>query len=192
MIDLEPPIRRAKAADGRALADLINIAGEGLPEHFWRQMAAEGEDPWELGARRQGQKAEEGKVFVADEGAGVLAALTGYPIPDLPDPVPAGEDPLIVPLLELENEAPGTFYVNVLAAYPEARGRGLGTRLMQLAEKIARENGISAMSIIVADGNSGARRLYERLGYREAARRAIAKSTWTCDSDDWVLLVKRL
>ena len=65
-------------------------------------------------------------------------------------------------------------------------------RLLALAEDLAREQDLSAMSLIVASGNAGARRLYERTGYVEIARRAIVKEGWECDSDEWVLLVKRL
>ena len=48
------------------------------------------------------------------------------------------------------------------------------------------------MWIIVASGNTVARRLYERTGYVETARRAIVKGGWECDSDTWVLLLKTL
>ncbi len=92
----------------------------------------------------------------------------------------------------MENLAPSTWYVNVLAALPEHRGRGFGARLLALAEDIARDQKLPAMSIIVASANDGARRLYERTGYVEVARRAIVKNGWDCDSDEWVLMVKRL
>jgi ribosomal protein S18 acetylase RimI-like enzyme len=192
MIDLNPPIRRATATDAAALADFINMAGEGLPLHLWQQMAAEGEDPWVIGRRNQVKKAEDGKVFVVDEGAGAVAALMGYPILAIPEPIADDEMATIRPLIELENLTPSTWYVNVLAAYPEERGRGHGARLLELAEDIAREQNLRAMSIIVASGNAGARRLYERTGYAETARRPIVKDGWECESDEWMLLVKQL
>jgi ribosomal protein S18 acetylase RimI-like enzyme len=192
MIDLKPPIRRATAADAAALADFINIAGEGLPLYLWSLMAAEGEDPWEIGRRRQAGKAEDGQAYVIDEGAGAVAGLSGYPIPAVPEPAADDEPAMIRPLIELENLAPSTWYINVVAAYPEQRGRGHGTRLLALAEDLARAQGLSAMSLVVASGNAGARRLYERNGYVEVARRAIVKDGWDCDSDEWVLLVKPL
>ena len=188
MVTLSPPLRRATAADAAALADLVNFAGEGLPEYLWNQMAAEGEDPWELGRRRQALKAAEGKIFVVDEGAGAVAALTGYPTPAEPESLP--DEPMFRPLQELENLAPSTWYVNVVAAYPQERGRGHGTRLLALAEEISRDLGLGALSLIVADGNAGARRLYKRMGYGETARRAIFKGGWACGSDQWVLLIK--
>ena len=192
MIDLKPPIRRATAADAAALAEFINFAGEGLPLYFWRQIAGDGEDPWEIGRKRQVERMEAGTAFVIDEGGGAVACLTGYPIPATPEPVADDEPDIFRPLIELENLASSTWYVNILAAYPEHRGRGFGVRLLALAEDIARNQKLSAMSIIISSGNEGARRLYERTGYVETARRPIVKDGWDCASDEWVLLVKRL
>ena len=44
----------------------------------------------------------------------------------------------------------------------------------------------------MSDANVGARRLYERSGYRETARRAKVKDDWPGEGHDWVLLVKPL
>jgi ribosomal protein S18 acetylase RimI-like enzyme len=85
---------------------------------------------------------------------------------------------MFVPLQELENLAPGTWYVNVLAAYPEMRGQGLGTALLALADKLAADTDRRGLSLIVSDANTGARRLYERTGYREAGRRTKVKEDW--------------
>jgi ribosomal protein S18 acetylase RimI-like enzyme len=80
--------------------------------------------------------------------------------------------------------------VNVLAAYPEQRGKGCGAALLALADRIAAEGGRRGMSIIVADANTGARRLYERSGYREVASRPMVKEDWQHPGRDWVLLTK--
>ena len=192
MIDPRPPIRRATVADAAALARLVNFAGEGMPLYFWRRIAGDGEDPWEIGRRRQGERVADSTIFVVDEGGGAVACLTGYPVPAFPEPVGADEPDIFRPLAELENLAPSTWYVNVLAALPEHRGRGFGARLLALAEEIARDRGLPAMSLIISSGNAGARRLYQRTGYVEIARREIVKDGWECASDEWVLLIKRL
>lgn len=192
MVALTPPLRRATAADGAALAELVNMAGEGLPEYLWRGMAAPGEDPWEIGRRRQAQKTETGQIFVVDAGAGAVASLTGYAIPGQPEPIPDDMPAIFRPLQELENLAPSTWYVNALAVCPAARGRGHGSRLLVLAEALAGEAGLARMSIIVASANTGARRLYERAGYAERARRPLVKQGWQCESAEWVLLGKLL
>jgi len=96
------------------------------------------------------------------------------------------------PLQELENLAPDTWYVNVLAIRPQFRGAGLGTRLLAHADDIASRRGHRGLSVIVSDANRGARRLYERCGYEEAASRAMVKEAWVNEGQNWVLLMKTL
>jgi ribosomal protein S18 acetylase RimI-like enzyme len=110
----------------------------------------------------------------------------------MPEPPPANLPPIVVPLQELEDLVPGTWYVNVLAAYPAHRGKGYGTALLGLAEQLARQTRRRGMSIVVADTNTGARRLYERCGYREVARRRMVKDGWEHPGSEFVLLTKRL
>ena len=99
---------------------------------------------------------------------------------------------LVRPLVELESHAPGSWYVNALAAYPEFRGQGLGTRLLSEAEAIAHGTGAAVVSLIVAEANEGAKRLYERTGYRESARRRLVPFPGLGHSGDWVLMTKPL
>jgi ribosomal protein S18 acetylase RimI-like enzyme len=190
MIPLERPFRLANRQDAKALADLVNFAGEGLPYYVWSQMAEDGEDPWEIGRNRQESKAEEGQIVVVDTGNGAIAGLTGYAIGHEPEPIPEDLPVLFRPLLELENLALGSWYVNVLACYPQHRGQGHGTRLLELAERIAAADGLNLMSVIVASNNAGAKRLYERQGYNEAARQPCVRDGWETDADEWVLLIK--
>ena len=190
MIDLKFPLRIATAQDAAVLAELVNHAGEGMPEYLWTSMAAADEDPWEIGRKRQEKKAEEGQIFVVDEGKGAIAGLTGYAISADPDPLPDDMPAMFRPLQELENLAPATWYVNVLAALPDHRGQGWGTHLLDLAEAIARDEDLSGLSLVVADNNDNARRLYERVGYRERARRTMIKEGWRSEGDEWILLVR--
>ena len=85
----------------------------------------------------------------------------------------------------------GTWYVNVLATYPEHRGSGYGAGLLSIAEQLAADAGRTGMSIIVTDANTGARRLYERNGYTGLATRPMIKESWENPGKNWVLLVKR-
>jgi ribosomal protein S18 acetylase RimI-like enzyme len=192
MIRLEPPLRVATEADAGELADLVNFAGEGLPLHVWTGLATAGEDPWEIGRARQRDKARDGRVVVVDLGQGAVASLTGYAIG--PEPEPVGDDmpALFRPLQELENQSVDSLYVNVLACYPDYSGHGYGSLLLKAAEDIARDAGIGRMSVIVADTNRGARRLYARQGYREVAIRRCERGGWQTKTEHWVLLIKGL
>ena len=194
LTELQTPLRAATPDDAEALAELINFAGEGLPLYLWEKMAEPGETAWQVGQRRA--RREEGgfsyrNTVVLEQDGRIAACLVGYGLPDRPEPIDYDVMPaMFVPLQELENLAPGTWYVNVLAAYPEQRGRGHGTVLLAQAERIAARDGKAGLSIIVASANEGARRLYERCGYTETARRPMVKEDWENPSDEWVLLVK--
>jgi ribosomal protein S18 acetylase RimI-like enzyme len=118
--------------------------------------------------------------------------LIGYSIPEQPGPVPADIPAMFVPLQELENLAPDTWYINVLGVRPQFRNQGLGARLLEEALMIARSLGKRGVSLIVADGNQGARRLYERSGFRERASRGLIKEGWNSESENWLLLVREL
>jgi ribosomal protein S18 acetylase RimI-like enzyme len=51
---------------------------------------------------------------------------------------------------------------------------------------------LSGLSIIVADNNTGARRLYERSGYHELARRPMIREGWITPGREWILLTKTI
>lgn len=178
------------------MAQLINIAGEGMPLYLWTNMAAADETPWDIGQERA--KRETGSfsyrnTVVLEHGGEVVAALMGFPLPDEPEPVNYDEmPPMFVPLQQLEDLAAGTWYVNVLATYAEYRGKGFGSGLLAVAEQLAADTNRSGLSIIVSDANTGARRLYERSGYIEKATRPMIKESWDNDGENWVLLARPL
>ncbi|MEM9222951.1 MAG: GNAT family N-acetyltransferase [Pseudomonadota bacterium] len=184
-----PPLRLARPDDSPALAQLINFAAQGLPLYLWKTPGEPGEDPWERGAKREAERASLGEITVIDKGHGVEASMTAYALREM-RPVTDEVSPILRVLKELENEAIGTWYINVLAAFPHARGKGYGARLIGHAEAVAADEGLRGVSIIVADANHGARRLYERLGYRETSRKPMVKNGWENPSTDWLLLEK--
>lgn len=195
MTALRPPLRPAALADAAVLAELVNYAGEGMPLYLWERMAGPGESAWDVGrkraARDTGSFSYRNAVVI--EHAGKCAgSLIGYAIADQAAPIGSDMPPMFVPLQELENLAPSTWYVNVLAVVPELRGHGLGAQLLQLADDTGRAQGLSGMSVIVSDTNAGARRLYERHGYRLAATRTKVKEGWQNEGREWVLLTKEL
>ena len=194
MVELSPPFRNATAADAAALAELVNMAGYGLPLFLWSRMAKDSEDAWDVGRRRarraEGSFSYRNAVMVEEAGK-VVSCLTGYALPDEPEPIDYDAMPaMFVPMQELENLAPRTWYVNVLATYPEHRGKGYGARLLAIAERLAADTKRAGLSIIVSDANAGGRRLYDRSGYREIAKRPMVKDGWEGPGENWVLLVK--
>jgi len=193
MSSLRPPFRQATPADATVLAELVNYAGEGLPLYLWKGMAAPGETAWDVGrkraARDTGSFSYRNAAMIEHDGR-CAGALIGYAIAAEPEPIASDMPPMFVPLQELENLAPSTWYVNVLAVLPELRNRTLGAQLLDLADETARAQGLKGMSVIVSDTNAGAQRLYERHGYRVAATRTKVKEGWQNGGKEWVLLTK--
>ena len=65
------------------------------------------------------------------------------------------------------------FLMDGIFVAPEARGRGVGTRLLDAIAEEARARGYQEVRLDVVDGNTRARALYERKGYRAVARHSI-------------------
>ncbi|WP_299609997.1 GNAT family N-acetyltransferase [uncultured Tateyamaria sp.] len=168
--------RPAETGDALSLAKLIDIAGEGIPNWLWSHSAEAEQSALDVGvnrARRTTGGFSYTNARVAERFGDIVGMVLMYPIATMPD---ADVDELpqpIVPFVELEQLSVGTWYVNALAVLPHARGLGIGTALMADAEQAARCNGYDWLSIQVYEQNSGAVRLYERLGYSLAARSPV-------------------
>ena len=188
-------IRPATRDDALPLAEFIDMAGEGLPRYLWASMAEPGKSVWDVGVRRA-LRSEGGfsylNAYVAEIGTKAAGTVIGYQLSDVPVEIGPDFPPMFAPLQELENEAAGSWYINVMAVDPAHRGKGIGGMLLAHAENLARSSGNTQMSLIVFNQNLGARRLYERFGFREIAQRPIIKEDWECESDYSVLMVKSL
>ena len=188
-------IREATPEDAPALAKLIDIAGEGVPSWLWAQMAAEGQSPIEVGeqrARRDSGGFSWRNALVSERGGQIAAMVLGYRIDAPSEEDRAGIENLpetLQPFVELEHRSAGSFYVNALATLPGRRGLGLGSALMRAAETKAKAQGISLMSIQAYEQNTGAVRLYERLGYRRAETRPVLSHPCQPYYDGRVLLL---
>lgn len=68
---------------------------------------------------------------------------------------------------------PDCVEVNHLYVLSNARNRGVGGSLIGAAEARCRERKLEQVGTGVADDNSGAARLYERLGYRDSGDRYV-------------------
>lgn len=189
-------IRDATTDDASHLAFLINLAGEGLPEYQWRQMAGERQDPLTVGALRASR---EDSLFsyrharIAEIDGHIAGMLLSY---QLPDPYATGDlesSPSVIrPLVELEAMVPGSWYLNAIATYEQFRGRGVGTALMAECDSFASAARARKLSLIVASENQGALALYQKLGYLEIASRPLKVFPGGPDGGEWLLMVRSI
>jgi len=195
--------RPARPADATDLALLLDIASRRLVSWRWSTLAAPGQSSFEVGRQRiltlTDNQAHFANWLVAEAGgqtgAGgqTVGALNAHPVPaTLEQADLAGLDPVFHPLLELEPLTAGTFYIMAAAVFAEHRGRGHGTGLLDHASGMARDLGLTRLSLMTESFNTGARRLYQRYGFRDAARRAFVPFPNAQETGDWTLMVKDL
>jgi GNAT superfamily N-acetyltransferase len=99
--------------------------------------------------------------------------------------------PFLAPIMELVREVPSCWYISMLGVYRAWRGKGVGTLLLDVAERKATETGSSGLALIVEDLNSGTRRLYERRGFAVRASRPMAHlPQGGPKGQGWLLMVK--
>ena len=187
-------IRPATLDDCLAIAELAQIAGDNIPGYFWAEAQRPGQSLLETGAE-QARSATANfsyrNALLACEGDAVAAMLLAY---RLPDAAANADDPLdfpefVRPMVELELCVPDSFYINMLAAFPHYRGRGAGSALLAEVDRLARAANCSLISIQVFARNTGALRLYRRLGFRQVKRLPIVGSDYH-PADDILLLTR--
>jgi ribosomal protein S18 acetylase RimI-like enzyme len=191
-----PIIRPARLADACALAVLVDIAGEGMPAFMWGTLKSPGQSVLEFGRERAARETggfSYKHAVVAEIGGEVAASLVGYRLDDPYDLGILAETPEIVrPLVRLEAKAPGSWYVNVLATFPEFRRMGIGGQLLAVAQGKAREQGAPFLSVIVGSWNEPAARLYGGAGYSALAREPAILFPGCPHKGDWVLMLRPL
>jgi ribosomal protein S18 acetylase RimI-like enzyme len=189
-------IRPATKRDALHMAALADIAGHGMPLWVWSRSREKGQSVIEVG-RARAMREEGGfsyrNAHVLEQDGEIAGMHLGYRQPEameLGDTSDMHE--VFRAMTELEAEAPGSWYVNIIGVFPEYRGHGLGTRLLAHAEDLAGAAGARQMSLIVESENEGAWRLYERNGYAEKARRPYVRFPGSTHDGDWVLMVKEI
>lgn len=177
---LDPPFRWARKEDARAVAELVAIAGAGIPTYLWEKAARRGQSALDVGtaraARDDASFSYRYAVLADAAGTRAVGLLLGSVLTErtAQDRTALATVPaLLRPMIELEHAAPGTWYVNALAVRAPHRGGGLGTRFLGLARALARTAGCDTVSVQVFAQNTRALRLYERCGFRTVARRPI-------------------
>lgn len=125
---IQPPFRRATIQDAGTLAQLVEFASEGLALYLWTKLAGAGHDPWHVGRGRVGSEtgglSYRNAVLVEHAGR-TVSGLISYPLADRSEPISHDLPAVLAPLHELMSLAVDTWYIHVLAAYPEHRGNGL-------------------------------------------------------------------
>jgi GNAT superfamily N-acetyltransferase len=69
---------------------------------------------------------------------------------------------------------PRMWFLEIVYVRPAARGRGVGVELIREVARRAQDAGVEMLELEVLESNEGARRLYDRLGFRTVERSLAA------------------
>lgn len=184
--------RPARKDDCAAIAALYSISSDGVADYIWTQLAEPGEDILDVGRRRYEREGTafsyENCTMVEIDGE-IVGMLVAFPMHV--EPSGAGEsDPVLAPYSKLEED--DSYYICGMALFPEHRGLGIGSGLLALAEEQARRKGLEKLSLLVFEQNDGAKRLYDRAGYREVDRAPVHPHPLIHYTGDALLMVKEI
>ena len=194
-------LRPARAADAEALAQFTVAAGHGVMEVLYGGLVP-GQSTLQTVLERRishaGGFAEWPLWVVAEaDGGNVLGGVNAFPH-DVFDIAP--RDPLIgddrraalANLSALEQRARGTYYLNLIAVAPQVRGRGVGALLVAEAERQARAQRFSRLTLSTFAADAGLMRFYAACGLTVIGTAPIEPHPALEHGGDWALLAKDL
>ena len=192
-------LRQAHKNDAADLAILDDIAGHGISSWFWRKAKrdGEGDNALEIGRERF---RDETSVFgwknatVAHEEEDILGSVTSYVMEALGSSEQQfkRDASTFVPIFELFDEVVGDWFIDSLAVYREARGRGVGSMLVDDSLEKAKSSGADRASLVVEDSNHAARQIYETRGFVRRSSRPFIEYDGPSETKEWLLLTVEL
>ena len=187
-------LRDATPDDARALAELIGIAGAGIPQWLWSTMIQPGESELDVGeqrARRTTGGFSWTNAMVATHGDATIGMILGYPI-GADDSDLAALPPILRPFVELERLVPGSWYINAFAIYEPWRSRGVGSRLLDATRARARAAGCQQISVQTFSATPRSEAFYLRHDFCRVDSRRLPQPSPCHYDGETVLLVCHL
>ncbi len=163
--------RAARREDCRSIAALYSISSDGVADYIWAKSVKPGEEILDVGERRYER---EDSVFsyqnctIVEVGGEVAGMMVAFPMISSDE---VDEDPVLAPYSRLEED--NSYYICGMALFPEHRGKGIGHQFLAMAKQQAKIRGFDKLSLIVFEQNAEAKRLYEKVGYKEVDREKI-------------------
>lgn len=176
-------IEKGQPSQAADIVMLMDMAGYGIPSSLWTKAKEhKNQSPLEVGRKKllagKGGFALKNTI-VAKSGDAIVGMGLGYVItePNSAEDIASVDEPLR-PLLELENELVGAFYLNAGAAYEEYRRSGIATQLVEYFMESCRQQGIARAGSIVDEKNKASLGVFAKLGFEVTKKLTDDHYTW--------------
>jgi len=191
-------IRKATSQDARIIAELADMAAEGLEVADWRQKAGGQVDPLAVGQQvaldPKSHLYFENAYFAEDDNQiQGMVLVRKIPEESLEDIAPILEkEPEAIVLWELEQQITDHLAIEILAVYEDFRQKGLGQKLLDHAVQLTKDRGYEKLSLLAFEENQKAVPLYIRNGFEIMDRRPIPEEFDIPYTGDLVLMTKTI
>ena len=164
--------RAAKREDSEKIAELINIASDGVVDYLFQDLV-QGMSPVQVIAHNlenDNYPHSYKSAMVASDGNAIVAMALSYPsafhkiTDEMASFFPA--DRLKHLQSFYSSRVENTWYVDALCVFESHRRHGIGGKLISLTKEKAVENNFNALSLIVFADNALAIPVYERSGFK--------------------------
>jgi GNAT superfamily N-acetyltransferase len=167
-------VRPARRSDCVDIARLVLMSSDGIAEYIWSPHLIGRASLIAVGTQRCARDDVEfsyRNCLIAEEGGRIAGSLhaVAIPAPFDEDERTADPDPVLRQLLDFSDR--GSLEIRGLAVYPEFRGRGAATMLIETAAAQAQERGLPRLSVVCFVANEAAIRFYRGFGF-EVTKRA--------------------
>jgi ribosomal protein S18 acetylase RimI-like enzyme len=193
--NMTPKYRPAKEEDSVKLAELINIASDGVVEYLFHDLVP-GMTPVQVVAynlENDNYPYSCKNVVVAEDGSAVVGMALSYPssyhkiTEEMRSFFPA--DRLVHISHLYSSRIENSWFLDVLCVIESHRRSGIGENLISLTKERAVENGYSVLSLIVFADNTSALSLYKRTGF-EIVQKIEQRGNEFIKHEDGCLLMK--
>lgn len=184
-------IRRAERRDAAELAILVDVSSHGFASWLWHGAVLDGTTQTALEHGRNQMRHDNERAGWKDASlAEVDGEIAGVVIGHLVDLAFADEvapHPVFEPILALQKQVVGNWFIDSVGVYRHHRGRGIGRKLVdhELAHVAGR-----AVSLITESDNDVALGLYKSSGFGEVTRLPSIPLDDNGKKHDWVLLTR--
>jgi ribosomal protein S18 acetylase RimI-like enzyme len=163
--------RDGRQEDCRILAELVNIASEGIIEYLFHDLIPD-MTPVQIVAhnlRVENSHYSYKNAIVAENKQNLIGVSLSYPshFHQITEEMKAflPEDRLEHFKSFYSSRVEDSLFLNALCVDEQFRGKGIGTELISLTKKKAQKTGYLALSLMVLADNTDAQRLYRRCGF---------------------------
>ncbi|MCG5477943.1 GNAT family N-acetyltransferase [Sinorhizobium alkalisoli] len=186
-------LRAAEKSEAAELAILIDIASHGFASWLWYGgvLSKSAETAFEHGRDRLRQDSGLGTwrdAVVALVSEEIVGVSVSYGLDESILEVEATH-PVLVPLIALQKQVVGHWFIDSLGVYKAHRGKGIGRALLD--HEFGRA-GSAPVSLITESHNEKAQALYGRNGFEEVARAQAVPLFEDMRKHDWVLFTRKV